>query len=343
MKTLNINALNAHLHRQNIEFSLKRYGLDVMNFMALGLFCSLIVGLILKNLGAWLSLPVLSEIGAYAQSMMGASVGVGVAYGLKAPPLVLFTGAVVGLFGASVGGVVGVLVAVVIATECGKFVSKTTPIDIIITPMITLVVGILVAKSIAPSIAMTMNAIGELIAWSVALSPILMSVMVAVVMGLLLTSPISSVAVAMTLNLSGLSAGASTVGCACQMVGFAVMAYRDNGVSALISHGLGTSMLQMPNIIKNPKIWIPPTLSGAILAPIATHIGMMNVPSGAGMGTSGLVGQVGTIEAMGASGQVVSWIVLLHFVLPAILTWLIAFVMRRRGWIKDGDLRIESV
>lgn len=312
-----------------------------MNFMALGLFGSLIIGLILKNLGTWLGLPVLTEIGTYAQSMMGASVGVGVAYGLNAPPLVLFASSVVGLYGASVGGVVGAFVAVLFATECGKFVHKTTPLDIVITPATVLVVGVLVAKFIAPSIAFAMTTIGEFIMWSVQLSPILMSVVVAVAMGVLLTLPVSSAAIAISLSLGGLAAGASTVGCACQMVGFAVMAYRDNGVSALLSHGLGTSMLQMPNIIKNPKIWIPPTLSGAILAPIATHFGMTNVPSGAGMGTSGLVGQVGTIEAMGASGQVLLIIVLLHVVLPALLTGLFDWLLRKKGWIKQGDLKIE--
>lgn len=338
-----MNKFIAHLHRQNIQLTATRYGIDALNGMALGLFGSLIMGVIFKNIGTWANLAPLVAVGTHAQMAVGGAIGVGVAYGLKAPPLVLFASVATGLVGAELGGVVGALVASIVGAEFGKFVHKITPIDIIITPATTLLAGVGTAYGLAPVIASLMTSLGGLIAWAMELSPILMSIIIAVVMGVILTLPISSVAIAMSLGLSGLSAGASTVGCACQMVGFAVMAYRDNGVSALISHGLGTSMLQMPNILKNPKIWLPPTLSGAILAPFATVLfGMTNIAVGAGMGTSGLVGQVGTLDVMGVSVGTLTLIGAFHFVLPAVLTWLIACVMRKKGWIKDGDLKLVS-
>ncbi|TCP94793.1 hypothetical protein EDC44_11436 [Cricetibacter osteomyelitidis] len=335
-------AIRSFLKKQNIEFSARRYGIEALNFMALGLFSSLIIGLILKNLGGWLQVPFLVETGVSAQSAMGAAIGVGVAYGLKAPPLVLFSGVITGLAGANLGGVVGAFIAAVIGTECGKLVSKTTLIDIIVTPATSVISGMLTAHFIAPLIASVMMTIGEFIMWAVELQPILMSIVVAVVMGVILTLPISSAAIAISLSLSGLAAGAATVGCAAQMIGFAVLGYRDNGISGLLSNGLGTSMLQIPNIVKNPKIWLPPTLAGAILAPFAVAFGMTNISSGAGMGTSGLVGQIGTLESMGASKKVLSLIGIFHIVLPAILTLLIAYPMRKKGWIKNGDLKLNS-
>lgn len=335
--------LRAYLARQNVVLSWQRYGIDTLNGMAMGLFGSLIIGLILKNFGTWLQLSLLITVGTHAQSAVGGAIGVGVAFGLKAPPLVLFASVATGLAGFELGGVVGALLAGMVGAECGKLLHKTTPIDIIITPAVTLMMGVATAYVFAPVIAQLMASLGELITGAMAFSPIVMSVVLAVLMGMLLTLPISSTAIAISLGLSGLSAGASTVGCACQMVGFAVMAYRDNGVSALVSHGLGTSMLQMPNILKNPKIWIPPTLSGAILAPMATVVfGMTNVPFGAGMGTSGFVGQMGTLEAMGVSGRSVGLIVLFHFVLPAVLTLMIAKVMYLKGWIRQGDLKLPD-
>lgn len=335
--------LRAYLARQNVVLSWQRYGIDTLNGMAMGLFGSLIIGLILKNFGTWLQLSLLITVGTHAQSAVGGAIGVGVAFGLKAPPLVLFASVATGLAGFELGGVVGALLASMVGAECGKLLHKTTPIDIIITPAVTLMMGVATAHVFAPVIAQLMASLGELITGAMAFSPIVMSVVLAVLMGMLLTLPISSTAIAISLGLSGLSAGASTVGCACQMVGFAVMAYRDNGVSALVSHGLGTSMLQMPNVLKNPKIWIPPTLSGAILAPMATVVfGMTNVPFGAGMGTSGFVGQMGTLEAMGVSGRSVGLIVLFHFVLPAVLTLMIAKVMYLKGWIRQGDLKLPD-
>lgn len=334
--------IKTFLHSRDIEFSLKRYGIDALNFMALGLFSSLIVGLILKTIGTWLGLPWLVDVGAQAQSLMGAAIGVGVAYALKAPPLVLFASVVTGTAGAALGGPVGCFVAAAIGTELGKMVYKQTPIDIVITPAVTLMAGLAVAQYIGPPIGSMMSAIGAFIMWAVELQPLLMGMVVAVVMGVLLTLPVSSAAVAIALSLSGLAAGAATVGCCAQMVGFAVMSYRENKVSGLLSQGLGTSMLQMPNIVRNPKIWIPPIVASAILGPLSTLVFKMhNIPSGAGMGTSGLVGQVGTINAMGDGWQVWLSIGGLHFILPAVLTLLVAAWCRRRGWIKDGDLTLN--
>ncbi|MBP6562920.1 MAG: PTS sugar transporter subunit IIC [Neisseriaceae bacterium] len=335
-------SIKTFLQQRDVEFSLKRYGIDALNFMALGLFSSLIVGLILKTIGGWASLPWLVDVGSQAQSLMGAAIGVGVAYALKAPPLVLFASVVTGSAGAALGGPVGCFVAAAIGTELGKIVHKQTPIDIVVTPAVTLIAGLAVAQYIGPPIGSMMTAIGGFIMWAVALQPLLMGMVVAVVMGILLTLPVSSAAVAIALSLSGLAAGAATVGCCAQMVGFAVMSYRENKLSGLLSQGLGTSMLQMPNIVRNPKIWIPPIVASAVLGPLSTMVFQMhNIPSGAGMGTSGLVGQVGTINAMGDGWQVWAAIGLLHFVLPAVLTLLVAAWCRRRGWIKDGDLTLN--
>lgn len=337
------NRLTTHLQRQNIVLTWQRYGIDALNGMALGLFSSLIVGLILKNIGTWLNIQALAVAGSHAQSAVGAAIGAGVAFGLKAPPLVLFASITTGLIGAEMGGVVGALVAGIIGVECGKFLHKTTPIDIIITPATTLIAGMATAYALAPAIASLMSSLGELISWAMALSPIMMSIIIAVVMGMLLTLPISSAAIAISLELSGLSAGAATIGCAAQMVGFAVMSYRVNGISGVVSQGLGTSMIQIPNILKNPKIWLPPTLAGAILAPIATGIfGMTNIPVGAGMGTSGLVGQVGTLEAMGMSIHTLMLIIAFHVILPAILTMIFAKILQSRGLIKPQDLKLPE-
>lgn len=334
--------IKAFLAERNIEFSVRRYGVDALNFMALGLFSSLIVGLILKSIGTWADLPWLVEVGKQAQGVMGAAIGVGVAYALKAPPLVLLASVATGTAGAALGGPVGCFIAAALGAECGKLVSKTTPVDIIVSPAVTLIAGVAVAQFIGPAIAAMMTEIGALIMWAVELQPLLMGMVVAVLMGIILTLPISSAAIAIALSLSGLAAGAATVGCAAQMVGFAVMSFKENRWAGLLSQGLGTSMLQMPNIVKNPRIWIPPIVASAVLGPVATLVfHMSNIPSGAGMGTSGLVGQVGTINAMGTAPMVWLGIVLLHFVLPALITLLVAAFMRKKGWIKPGDLKLD--
>lgn len=335
--------MKAFLAARNIEFSLRRYGIDALNAMALGLFGSLIIGLILKTLGGWLGWGWLADAGAQAQAAMGAAIGTAMAHALKAPPLVLFASAATGTAGAALGGPVGCFIAAALGAEAGKLVSKTTPVDIIITPAATLLAGLAAAQTAGPVIAAAMTSVGSFIMWAVDLQPFWMSIAVAVLMGMALTLPISSAAIAIALSLSGLAAGAATVGCCAQMVGFAVLGWRDNRIGGLLSQGLGTSMLQMPNIVKNPRIWIPPTLAGAFLAPVATlGFEMANIPGGAGMGTSGLVGQVGTINAMGNAPRVWLAIVLLHFVLPALLTLLIAAPLRKIGWIKDGDLKLDA-
>ena len=335
-------AVKQFLAARNIEFSVRRYGVDALNFMALGLFSSLIVGLILKTIGTWADLPWLVAVGTQAQGVMGAAIGVGVAYALKAPPLVLLASVATGTAGAALGGPVGCFIAAAVGAECGKLVSKTTPVDIIATPAVTLMAGVAVAQFIGPAIAAMMTEIGALIMWAVELQPLLMGMVVAVLMGIILTLPISSAAIAIALSLSGLAAGAATVGCCAQMVGFAVMSFKENRWAGLLSQGLGTSMLQMPNIVKNPKIWIPPIVASAVLGPVATlGFKMSNIPSGAGMGTSGLVGQVGTINAMGNAPSVWLAIGLLHFVLPALIPWAVAMLLRKKGWIKEGDLKLD--
>ncbi|WP_027009266.1 PTS transporter subunit IIC [Conchiformibius kuhniae] len=335
--------LRRFLAERDIVFSVRRYGIDAVNFMALGLFGSLICGLILKGAGEWLHLPWLAETGRQAQSAMGAAIGTGVAFALKAPPAVWLAGAVTGTAGAALGGPVGAFVAAAAGAEAGKLVSKTTPADIIVTPAVTLVAGTAAAQFVGPLTAALMTQLGTLITAAVAWQPLLMGMAVAVLMGMLLTLPVSSAALAIALSLDGAAAGAATVGCCAQMVGFAVMGFRENGWGGLLGQGLGTSMLQMPNIINNPRIWLPPTLTGAILGPVAVlGFNMSNIPAGAGMGTSGLVGQIGTFAAMGNAPAVWFAVILLHFVLPAALTLLIAAPLRRIGWIREGDLTLRS-
>ena len=273
-------------------------------------------------------------------SMMGPSIGVAVAYGLKAPLLVLLPSTITGAAGAQLGGPAGAFVAAVIGTEFGKLVSKETKLDIIVTPAVTITLGVFAGMTIGPVIDIFMSGLGQVIMRATELHPIPMGILVSVIMGLILTLPISSAAIAIMLQLGGLAAGAATAGCCAQMIGFAVASYRENGVGGLLSQGLGTSMLQIPNIIKNPYIWIPPTLASAILGPVATTIlPMENIPEGAGMGTSGLVGQFCTIEIMGLSA--LPKIFILHFILPAILTLAISEFMRKKGYIKNGDMKLD--
>ena len=328
------------LKRKNIEISLQRYGVGALGSMALGLFASLIVGLILNVLGEKIGIPLLVEFGQIAMGVMGPAIGVAIAHGLQAPPLVIYTSAVTGAAGATLGGPVGAFIAAVIGAEFGKAISKETKLDIVITPIVTIITGLLAANFVGPGIAALMSGLGNLINRATELQPIPMGILVSTLMGLILTSPISSAAIGIMLGLRGLAAGAATVGCAAQMIGFAVASYDENGVGGLVAQGLGTSMLQVPNIVRNPLIWIPPTLSGAILGPLATTLFKMeNIPSGSGMGTAGLVGQFGTIEAMGINAL---WrILFLHFLAPAILTFLGAKIMRKKNWIKEGDMALK--
>ena len=332
----------AFLERKNVRFSFYRYFVEALGAMGVGLFASLITGLILKTIGSKCGFGALVEFGTLAGKMVGPAIAVAIAQALKAPMMVVFSCAAVGFAGNSWGGPVGAFVAAIVGSECGKMVSKETPVDIIATPAFTIIAGMAAGKLVGPPVASMMTALGLLIMRATELQPGPMGAAVSAIMGMILTLPISSAAIAVALNLSGLAAGAAAVGCSTQMIGFAVMSFRENGLSGLLSQGLGTSMLQMPNIVLHPMIWVPPTLASLILGPISTLVfKMTNVPSGAGMGTSGLVGQFGAIEAMGASPSALFQIALMHFLLPAVTTLLIAEAMRKIGLIKSGDMKLD--
>lgn len=336
----------------------REYITKALNGMALGLFASLIIGLILKQIGDYTGLVQLITFGQIAQFMMGPAIGAAVAYSVGAPPLGVFAALVAGAIGAGtissnegafvvgIGEPVGSFIAALCAAEFSKLISGKTKVDIVLVPAATIIVGGLVGIFISPVMAQFMKGLGAVINRATELQPIPMGIIVATLMGMILTLPISSAALAISLGLSGLAAGASTVGCATQMIGFAIASYRENGIGGFIAQGLGTSMLQVPNIIKNPRIWIPPTLASAILGPLATFVfEMENNSIGAGMGTSGLVGQFGTIAAMTEKmpmSKIILNIGLLHFILPAILTLVISEFMRRKGYIKHGDMKIEG-
>lgn len=345
-----MTAINAFLTKKDIRFTFKRYIQDALSAMALGLFASLLIGLILKTIGEQTILlwgensisNFLLEIGAKAMAMMGAAVGVSVAFGLNAPPLVLFSSAITGTIGADLGGPAGAFVAAAVGSEFGKAISKETKVDIMVTPAITLIFGGLTAKTIGPVVSLLMTSLGQIITSATEMQPFLMGIIVSVVMGLVLTAPISSAALAIMLELDGLAAGAATVGCCAQMIGFAVISYKANGFGGFLAQGLGTSMLQISNIAKNWRILIPPTLAAAILGPISTKLfAMTNIPSGAGMGTSGLVGQIGTFTSMGFTTSTLFAVILLHFILPGLFSYLIYFPMRKKGWVKDEDLKLD--
>ncbi|WP_352419327.1 PTS sugar transporter subunit IIC [Proteiniborus sp.] len=335
------------LKRKNIEISVKRYLIDALGLMAQGLFASLLIGTILNTLGSKLNIPFLSEtVWPIARDMTGAAIGVSVAYGLQAPPLVLFASTISGAAGNALGGPAGAFVATILGAEFGKIVSKETKLDIIVTPAVTILVGVLVGSAVGPAVNAFMTATGELIMYATTLQPLLMGVIVSAIVGMTLTLPISSAALCMMLSLGGIAGGAATAGCCAQMVGFAVMSFKENSWGGLAAQGLGTSMLQVPNIVRNWKIWIPPTLVAAITGPMATILFKMEgTPMGSGMGTSGFVGQFGTIEAMEAAGKggMQMWIgiLLLHFIIPAVLTPIICNLMKKIGWIKEGDLKLN--
>ncbi len=329
------------------------YLVKVSNGMALGLFASLIIGLILRQAGGLLSMPSVELFGRIAQLLMGPAIGAGVAFAVGAPPLGLFSSLIAGAVGAgtfsfeggavgvAIGEPVGALVASLAGAEFSKRIAGKTGMDIIVVPAGTILVGGLAGVVAGPFIAGMMYWIGNAINVATTLHPIPMGILVSVMMGVALTLPISSAALSISLGLSGLAAGASTTGCCCQMIGFAVASYRDNGIGGLFSQGLGTSMIQIPNIIRNPWIWIPPTLASAVLGPVSTvFFRMENSRVGAGMGTSGLVGQVSTFETMG----VAAWpgVLLLHFLLPAALSLLFAELLRKTGRIRPGDMKLEK-
>jgi uncharacterized membrane protein len=312
--------------------------------MALGLFASLLIGTIIQTLGERVpGMGWMPAIADYAKAAAGPAMAVAIATALKAPPLVVFSCAAVGVAGNALGGPVGCLLATVVGAELGKAVSRETRVDILVTPCVTITAGSLTALLAGPPVNGLMQALGRLIMFATELQPFWMGILISVVVGVALTLPISSAALCMMLGLSGLAAGAATAGCCAQMVGFAVMSFRENRWGGLLSQGLGTSMLQMPNIVRNPRIWIPPTLVSAVTGPLATMVFKLeNIPIGAGMGTCGLVGPLGILTAMPQGGPRM-WlgILLICFVLPGALTWPAGQLLRRAGWIRDGDLALK--
>lgn len=349
--------ISAFLKRKNVLFSAKRYGIDAMGAMAQGLFASLLIGTIIKTLGQQLNVQFLIDAGNFAQQVAGPAMAVSIGAALSAPQLVLYSLIAVGMAANKLGGAGGPLAVyfiTIVASECGKIVSKETKVDILVTPAVTILVGVGLSVLCAPAIGAAASSVGDFIKWATNLQPLLMGILVSVVVGMALTLPISSAAICAALSLTGLAGGAAVAGCCAQMVGFAVMSFRENGVGGLVSQGLGTSMLQMPNIIRNPRVWIPPTLASAITGPIATclfHLEMNGPAVSSGMGTCGLVGQIGVYTgwlndiAAGTKAAILpmDWVglILICFVLPAVLTLLFAFFLRKWGWIKNGDLKLQ--
>ena len=325
---------------------LKRYFVDALGAMALGLFSSLIIGLIISQFAKIPGLSVLNEIAAVVKSdgVVGAAIGVAVSWGLKVKPLTMFSSAAVGAVGYLAGGPVGAYIAAVVGAELGNILAGKTKIDIVVTPLITIITGGLVGIFVGPYVSRFMTAFGALVNDATELAPIPMGIVISVLVGLALTAPISSAALCIMIGLDGIAAGAACVGCCCQMIGFAVASWRDNGLVGALSQGLGTSMLQFSNIVRRPVIWLAPTLASAILGPVsAAVLKMTNTPQGAGMGTSGLVGQFGAYDAMG--GTMSFWmflveILLMHFLLPAALTLFFDAAFRKLNWVRKGDMKI---
>ena len=349
----------AFLRRKDIEISIKRYGIDALGAMAQGLFCSLLIGTIINTLGTQFHISFLTTavatvndtqytVGSLASAMSGPAMAVAIGYALHCPPLVLFSLITVGFASNALGGAGGplaVLFVAIFASEIGKAVSKETKIDILVTPLVTIGVGVALSAWWAPALGSAAMKVGNIIMWATNLQPFLMGIIVSVLMGMILTLPISSAALGVILNLSGLAAGAATVGCCCNMVGFAVASYRENKVGGLLAQGIGTSMLQVPNIVKKPVIWLPAIISSAILGPVGTMVlHMTNNATGSGMGTAGLVGQIMTWQTMiqtESAQMVLIKILLIQFVLPAVVTLGVSEFMRKKDWIKMGDMKLE--
>ena len=393
------------LKRKNVEISFKRYAIDAMGAMALGLFASLLIGTIIKTLaenvgttGLMAALAsvtdtgelaakvaglstwnhfcwILWQFGNYATMVTGVAMAAAIGYALDAPPLVLFSLCAVGqatnTLGGS-GGPLAVLFVAIIACEVGKLVSKETKIDILVTPAVTIIVGVGCAMVLAPIFKTICDSLGTFIGWATNLQPFFMGIIISVVVGVVLTLPISSAAICAAVGISGgavlagvldgsismdvwnglaLAGGAATVGCCCNMLGFAVISYPDNGVGGLVAQGLGTSMLQVPNLMRKPILWIPPVLTSAILGPVSTCIFQLRNNGAAissGMGTAGLVGPIGIITGWsnmpeGYAVGAFDWLgmILVCFVLPVLLSWAIGKFMRKKGWIKEGDLKVD--
>ena len=357
------------LARKDIEISLRRYGIDAMAAMAQGLFCSLLIGTIIDTIGTQLEIAFLTQplvsirdstytVGGLAAAMSGPAMACAIGYALRCPPAVLFSLVTVGFSSNALGGAGGplaVFFVAIVAAEAGKLVSKETKIDLLVTPLVTIGVGLALSAWWAPALGAWAMKFGELVMWATELRPFVMGIVVSVVVGMVLTLPISSAAICAALGLTGLAGGAAVAGCCAQMVGFAVMSFPENRWSGLVSQGIGTSMLQMGNIVKNPCIWIAPTLASAITGPIATCVFQlqMNGPAiASGMGTCGFVGQIGVYtgwvkeigEGTRAAITAFDWsgLLLVCFILPAILAPLINCVVRRMGLVRDGDMTLQG-
>ena len=358
----------AFLKKKNIEISLKRYGIDALSAMAQGLFCSLLIGTIINTFGTQFKIGFLTKtvatiagsdytVGGLAMAMSGPAMAGAIAYALSSPPLVLFSMITVGFAANALGGAGGplaVLFIAIITAEIGKAVSKETKIDILVTPLVTIGVGIFLSWLIAPPLGKAASAVGKVIMWATDQQPFLMGILVAVIVGIALTLPISSAAICAALSLTGLAGGAAVAGCSAQMVGFAVISFAVNGVGGLVAQGIGTSMLQMGNIVKKPAIWIPATAASAITGPIATCLFKLKMNGAAvssGMGTCGLVGQIGVYTgwvndvAEGTKSAItgVDWLglVLISFVLPAVLAYVFHIICKKAGLYKDEDLKLD--
>ena len=367
-----MSKISAFLRRKDIIFSGKRYGIDALGAMAQGLFCTLLVGTILNTIGQQFGIGFLNAvivtlgtgegavsytIGGLASAMVGPGIAIAIGTALHAPGLVLFSLIPVGFAANAMGGAGGplsVYFVAIAACECGKLVSKETKIDILVTPIVTILAGIGLSALIAAPIGTAAKAVGHAIMWATELQPFFMGILVSVLVGIALTLPISSAAICASFGLVGLAGGAAVAGCCAQMVGFAVMSFRENRWGGLVAQGLGTSMLQMPNIIKNPRIWIPPTLASAITGPLATCLFQLEMNGSAlssGMGTCGLVGQIGIYTgwlsdiAAGSKAAITAmdWIgmALICFILPALLSWIFCALLRKWGWIHENDLTLE--
>lgn len=332
------------------------YITNVLNGMAYGLFSSLLIGLIIKQIGTLTGISFLTKFGSTAQVLMGPAIGVGVAYVLKSSSLVVMASAVTGAIGAGsiafvegaaqikVGEPVGSFVAALIGAEIGRRIAGKTKMDIVLVPLVTIVCGGLTGVFISPVLSQFMTGLGQVINAATELQPIPMGIVISVLMGMILTLPISSAAIAISLNLSGLAAGAATVGCSANMIGFAVISFAANGIGGFVAQAVGTSMLQMPNIIKKPAIWLPAIISSAILGPVSTYVlKMTSNAQGAGMGTSGLVGQFATFSVMGYSPDVILKVILMHIVLPGIISYIVYYFLKKGNVISDSDLILDGI
>ena len=367
-----MNKVKTFLDRKNIILSGKRYGIDALGAMAQGLFCTLLVGTILNTIGQQFQIEFLNRIivtlksgeneisytiGGLASALVGPGIAVAIGFALKCPQLVLFSLIPVGFAANAMGGAGGPLAVyfvAIIASESGKLVSKETKIDILVTPIVTILVGIGISCLIAAPIGTAAKAVGTAVMWATELQPFFMGILVSVIIGIALTLPISSAAICAAFGLTGLAGGAAVAGCCAHMIGFAVMSYKENRFGGLVAQGIGTSMLQMPNLVRNPRCWIPPVIASAITGPLATclfHFEMNGAPVSSGMGTCGLVGQIGVYTgwvndvASGSKAAITAmdWIglILICFVLPAVLSWIFCQILRKWGWIKDGDLKLN--